>query len=288
MLDDVDESWLEATRRRVSEKDEAATRIITQRWTKGLGDYPAINARKHTSSSAEDSSVRFRRPQNYELLSGSLLDGLKRDAARQVSEDEVQRNELEMARHECSKGLQGAVTFLRQLVTSLNILKPLLPDRFFLLNTEQELCEMSWHEGWVDQRSFSERDGGGVQSVTLQYERRGCGERVITRDNPGSISTTAKFLFDHGLDFECAEFRNKRGQIEKATYSVKNRVRSKAVWRVDDRQGIVCLELINISRLGMDSFMINVQDLSNEALNNFGLMILGRPNSFKRHVSQSR
>lgn len=289
MLDDVDESWLEATRRRVAEKDQAATRIIAQRWTKGASDLPSINGDKKQLSRVKDNSCAQSSPHlNYGLLAGSLLEGLYKDVAQRMDEDEGQRRELELARHNCSEGLKEVFTFLRQLVSSLNILKPLSPDRFFLLNTEQELREMSWHEGWVDQRSFSEREGGGVQSVTIVFERRGNGERVIVRDNPGSISSMTRFLFDHGLQFEVAELRNKKGQVEKATFSIKNSVRSKAVWRLDERQGFVCLDLINFSRLGIDRLMINVEDINDDSLNDFGLMVMGKPNCFKRHVSSSR
>jgi len=215
----------------------------------------------------------------------SLLDQLRQEvAAKQQTENVVgiQRNATNEA---IDRGLRETFQYLHDLVQQLNILGPEISRPYYLLDTGEEINQLSWHKGFADYRTQPEREGGLTELVTFSY--RLVSPRRIALERTGyGIERLRNGLFDFGLPFDCQEIKNERQQVEKACFAITGEIAVNTRWQADFSRGVVVLEIRNLERLGNAQFTLPVASLCRPMLDEFGRLVLNQPSRFREYLKR--
>lgn len=285
MLEDIDHSKFEETRRRVVEVDAKSSCRRGDLWSANDSGLPKIEA-------LSEPKIKERTKKNdgersfYEGTEavGALLSGLKSEVATHRLEEKLHLLKTGNSRSEICSRLMAVFSYFRELTESLNALRVKTNSAYFLLNTGHQLEDLSWHEGWTDFRSLGEQDGGGVKLVTLGFELHGEGDFTFERYGTESVEKFHSTLFDLSMRFQRSDQKNKGGFIERSVFKVQNKVVAKSLWRGDFDNNRVLVDMGNIDRLGIKTAVVKPGNIGPDALNEFGMMILGKSNRFKDFV----
>lgn len=220
------------------------------------------------------------RPSPQQIVAASnLLFQLRQQA-------DIQERELHAetaVRSASNLAVEGALKdlfyFLHELVQQLNIVKPAV-HRNYSAAGDISFNGLTWQEGFADYRTQSQSRGAMVELVTLSCQLVAPADFTLLRDGPG-VERLRLALFDFGLQFNCKEFRNERGYIERAEFAVSRKLNVSARWKADFRNGVLVVESRNLERLGSVSDTIRPQAVDAALLDEFGRLILGHPNRFR-------
>jgi hypothetical protein len=211
-----------------------------------------------------------------------FLDNLRHQAALRQQEEHSAMAERSSLNDSIDSALKKIFFFLHEMVQQVNIVKPLIPRRYALIE-KFELQELEWQEGFADYRTQSQSAGALIELVTFTYQISASGSTLVERDGP-MVERFRTLLFDYGLQFSCKEFRNERRYVEKAEFDIKPQISVSARWRADFAQGKIILETRNLERLGSIPYIIRPELLDQELLDAFGGLVLGQPNRFRELI----
>lgn len=211
---------------------------------------------------------------------GSPLLGTLREQARerqrQLQQELVQRTALNES---IDAALRQVFDYLHELVQQLNIVKPIVPREYSLLESAV-FADLAWHEGFADYRTQSQAAGALIELVTFSYQLASPRKLEVTREGAGA-ERLRQALFDYGLRFQCNEVRNQRRHLLRADFDIKAELSVNARWRADYGAGVVVLETRNLERLGSYSYTLSPERLGGEMLEEFGRLVLGEANRFR-------
>ncbi len=225
------------------------------------------------------------RRDELKLDSSDLLSQLRRQAEiRQRSEHDALA-ERTLANEVIDQALKTTFFFLHDLVQQLNIVKPGIP-RDYALGDGLLIGTLGWHEGFADYRTQSQSAGALIELVSFSYRLEG-GKTLQVEKSGAGIERFRNLLFDFGLPFNCKEFKNPRGYVERAEFEIQGEISVNARWRADYQRGLIQLEARNLERLGSSQIDIAAGALDQALLDEFGRLILGQPNRFREHCRRS-
>ena len=214
------------------------------------------------------------------MLDGSsLLSQLRQQAELRRQELHTGLAERSSVNEQIDQALKHVFFFLHDFAQQLNILKPVIPRHFPLLE-HYAINHPTWQEGFADYRTQSHSAGALVELVTLTCRLSGNGVPMIEKEGP-AIERFRHTLFDYGLPFFCKEFKNERSYVERAEFEIRGEVSVSARWRADFDKGVLVLETRNLERLGGAVFTIRPQFVDDALLDNFGRLILAQANCFR-------
>ncbi len=214
---------------------------------------------------------------------GGLLGELKGEVADTRRRAGDASRYIDSVRVGLDQRLRSVFDYLHDLTTQLNYLKPAVARRYFFLDSDDAFRNLAWFEGFADFRTVAERDGGHIERVTLGYTLKGSGERTLERMG-GGVERLRQVLFDLGLKFECRERRNGQRELEQGSFTVADEIRVQVVWRADVENQVVVIESRNLERLGYASCSVSPDAIGPALLDEFGRLLLGRENGFRRFV----
>lgn len=276
LLADIESFDIEAARRRVAEADAKhhGLRVSNAEFPDLMAPVlPRLNLKNVTAAAAREDST----------VIGGLLKELRREVTASQQKAERQLRKVGHQKHVICSRLRAVFDYLRELMLALNYLRPAHPGSFFLFNSGHILKDLTWEQGWSDFRSQASDEGGGIEAVTLSHSMVGKGSFDLERMD-ASIEKTRRMLFDLGLKFNCQERKNARGYVEHARFSVANEVQAAAVWKADFEKDQIVLTTRNIDRLGHQTYILQPEAVGEACLNEFGLLLLGQRNQFRKFV----
>ena len=211
--------------------------------------------------------------------SSSLLDQLRQQAELRQREIHSAMAERTSTNEAIDQALKHLFFYLHELVQQLNIVKPAIPRDYPLIE-RAVLKNLIWQEGFADYRTQSQSAGALVELVTFSYHLKGGSPLHIERDGP-SVERFRATLFDFGLPFTCKEYKNERSYVERADFEIRSDVSVSARWRADFAKGVIVVETRNLERLGSALYTVHPQFIDQALLDDFGLLVLGKPNRFR-------
>lgn len=286
LLADIASFDIDAARQRVQEIDARASglRISTTEFPDALPEVklePASEPRGDTPAAPGDAAPQAsQRP-----AGGGLLDQLKDEVVVSQRRASDASRRVDAARDGLDRRLRSVFDYLHDLTTQLNYLKPRVGRDYYFLGGDDAFRDLSWLEGYADFRTQPESEGGRIERVTLGYTLKGPGERTLERVGSG-IERLRQVLFDLGLRFECAERRNSQRELEHASFRIVDEITVRVVWRADFEKQQVAMESRNLERLGFAACTLLPESLGPALLDEFGRLVLGRPNTFRSFVSR--
>lgn len=208
-----------------------------------------------------------------------LLDQLRRQAE---SKQQAQQQVIaEQAVHSdaIDKALRHVFFYLHELTQQLDVIKPEIQRTYQLADT-LEFSNLVWQQGFADYRTQAQSAGALIELVTFSFKLLGRGQLRTQREGPAAERFRA-MLFDFGLSFECKEFRNERGYLERAEFTIACEFAVNLRWRADYSQGMILLEAHNLERLGTAVYPIKPSCIDYDLLDAVGRLALGQPNRFR-------
>lgn len=287
LLADIESFDMEAARRRVQQLDSRYTGLGMAR--KDLAGKPLDAMFPRIEEAAEPSFVpgaeASAKPARAatplpDLLAGGLLDELRGEVANRQRQAGADSQRIEQVREGMGRCLRLVFGYFHDLTTQLNYLKPRIGRDYFFMDSDDAFRNLSWVEGHTDFRTQEERNGGCIERVTLGYTLRGPGVRTLERVG-GGVERLRQVLFDLGMKFECQERRNRQRELEGALFTVVDEIGVKVMWRADFDSNEIILESRNLERLGFATFTFKPEAICPALLDEFGALMLGRPNRFR-------
>lgn len=239
----------------------------------------AAGASQPLQSSPAVASAKQETLQQLPVVNGSLLDQLREQAESQQRKKSVAQSERTLAKEAIDRTLKQAFSYLHELVQQLNIVKPEIP-RDYPLVEQVQLKQLSWQEGFADYRTQSQSSGALVELVTFSYRLTGQGSLYVEREGT-SVERFRTMLFDFGLPFNCKEFKNERGYVERAEFDIPAELSVSTRWRADFSNGFIVVEARNIERLGGTNYVLRPQAVDQALLEDFGRLVIGQSNRFR-------
>ena len=210
---------------------------------------------------------------------GSLLDELRKQAEIRQRELHSAQTARTVTAEAIDLALKHLFFYLHDFVQQLNIVKPVIPRDYALVD-QLQLRQLAWQEGFADYRTQSQAAGALIELVSLSFRLHSERMLVVERDGP-LVDRFRAQLFDFGLPFNCKEFKNARRYVERAEFEIRCDLSGSARWRADFDKGMLILEMRNIERLGSFVMPVAPKLIDQVLLDDFGRLILGQPNRFR-------
>ncbi|MBK8761953.1 MAG: hypothetical protein IPM03_16325 [Sulfuritalea sp.] len=215
-----------------------------------------------------------------ELDSGSsLLIRLKQQAAEKLASEAKQSGMQQQQKAALSKALSNAYAYLCDFTKQVNVLKPDYPGAY-ILSDLAKFDALTWKEGFTDFRLVpGATDDRLLERVTLSYTLTGTDPIIVEREPP-RIELFARSLHDNGLIADVTEFKNNLGRVARCRFAIKREVRASLLLIGDYTTGDMRLRITNIQRLGSEDYRIPVDELTQPALEEVALLVLGISKKF--------
>lgn len=215
---------------------------------------------------------------------GGLLDELRNEVVSSQRRATDHARYVDALRDGFDQRLRAVFEYLHDFSTQLNYLRPTIEREYYFLGVDEVFHDLAWFEGYADFRSQLESEGGRIERVTFGYTLKGAAaERVFERTG-AAAERMRQVLFDLGLRFQCLERRNAQRELELTTFRVADEIEVRIVWRADFEKQQVVMDSRNLERLGFASCILPIDAFGPALLDEFGRLVLGRPNNFRRFV----
>lgn len=208
-----------------------------------------------------------------------LLEQLRQQAASKQQAQQQASAERAVHSEAIDKALRHVFFYLHELTQQLDIIKPDIQRTYQLADT-LAFSDLVWQQGFADYRTQPQSAGALIELVTFSFKLLGNGVLRTQREGP-AVDRFRETLFDFGLPFECREFRNERGYLERAEFTIPCELAVNLRWRADYRQGLILLETHNLERLGSAVYPIKPAAIDQALLDALGRLALGQPNQFR-------
>jgi len=237
---------------------------------------PSMPAARPAAKSATPAAAP---PPPLQLDDSNLLNQLRQQAElrqRQLHAEMAERTSLNDA---IDRGLKQVFFYLHEFVQQLNIVKPVIPRSYPLIESFV-IDSLAWQEGFADYRTQSQSSGAMVELVSFSCQLAAPGNLRLERDGP-AVERFSKLLFDYGLQFDCKEFKNERRYVERAEFTIRSQLAISARWRADFDNACIVLETRNLERLGSSIHNLRPGAIDRSLLDEFGRLVLAQPNRFR-------
>lgn len=209
----------------------------------------------------------------------SLLIRLKQQATDKLASEAKQTGLQGQQKAAISKALSDAYSYLGDFTKQLNVLKPDYPGSY-ILSDQVKFDTLAWKEGFADFRVVpGATEDRLFDRVTLNYALTG-NNPIIVEKEPPRIDLFARSLRDNGLLADVTEFKNDLGRIVRSRFSIKREIRASLLLVGDYVAGDIRLRIVNVQRLGAEEYRIPVDALTQTALEEVALLVLGASKQF--------
>lgn len=208
-----------------------------------------------------------------------LLEQLRQQAASKQQAQQQASAERAVHSEAIDQALRHVFFYLHELTQQLDIIKPEI-QRTYQLADALAFGNLVWQQGFADYRTQPQSAGALIELVTFSFKLLGTGVLRTQREGP-AVDRFRETLFDFGLPFECREFRNERGYLERGEFTIPCELAVNLRWRADYRQGLILLEAHNLERLGSAVYPIKPAAIDQALLDALGRLALGQPNQFR-------
>lgn len=283
-IDALEASLIEDIENFDLDAEERQARLEAQRAAQGMSDpklvYPTI------TTAASERRLPSREPLQSPAAPAAagaatpLLEQLRRQAEAKQQQQRQAVAERAVHSEAIDQALRHVFFYLHELTQQLDVVKPVI-QRTYPVGEALELTDLVWHEGFADYRTQAQSAGALIELVSFSFKLLGRGNLHAQREGQAAAERFRMRLFDFSLPFECKEFRNERGYLERAEFTIPRELAVHLRWRADYRQGMILLEAHNFERLGSAVYPLHPACIDVALLDAFGRLMLGQPNQFR-------
>ena len=171
--------------------------------------------------------------------------------------------------------LRKAYDYLKELVDSLNVVKPPFTKTYPLAIGAPPLEGLVWDKGQVDYKVKSLSQTVKLfEQVVLLYRLDGKRQIDVTREHP-KHEMLARILTDYRIEHTKKESRNARGMVDATTFSFRSAVDARVALTGNPQTGKIEVSTRHVGRFGSIDHKIDPEYINDDALEELAGFILG-------------
>ncbi|MEN6586356.1 MAG: hypothetical protein ABFE02_09980 [Sulfuricella sp.] len=213
----------------------------------------------------------------------AFLDELKKeaDALKEQEQNLTQARAMEVTQSFLlvQSRLRAILLYLQELVKHLNTVSAsttrtyyidgfgtiddFRPERF-VVNTDR------FH---VDEKEF-------IKVIYLRFSCKTGQKIVIEKNSPSLIEMERQYLWQANVKFQCTEFKNEKGHVDRATFDVVNEIPVHIKFSADFENAKIFLAIKNLNGLTVNEFTFDADEVDETLLDEFAKYLIGKPTNF--------
>jgi len=208
-----------------------------------------------------------------------LLDDLKQQAESQRQQEQSSQEQKLQNYQALHNALLAASHYFSELAGSLNTIKPQVLRTFFI-EASSKLENLNQVEYAVRDYRTTVENADYLNEVLLRFRCVGQG-LVLRKESQAMVKLLREHLWSHNLRFECNETKNDRGMVESAVFTVNGEVPATVSITGNRDNGMIRLRMKNVEKLGELDYQYEISEFTQEVLEEFAKLLLGKPNKFR-------
>ena len=213
----------------------------------------------------------------------AFLDDLKKEAqARkelELSKTQARTIEVTQSFLLVQSKLKATFLYLQELANHLNMV-PLAPPRSYVIDGFGVIDDFRPEGYSVSTERFAIDEKEFISVINFRFRCKSEREIVIERDSPSLIEMQRDYLWQANLKFQCAEFKNTKGFVERATFRVTNEIPVHVRFTADFENARIFLFIKNFNGLTQAEFTYDANEVDEALLDEFAKYLVAKPNRF--------
>lgn len=125
----------------------------------------------------------------------------------------------------------------------------------------------------IDQKEF-------INAIELRFVCKTEREIVIEKNLSAMVEMQREYLWKANLKFQCTEFKNEKGFVERASFKVANELPVFIKFTSDFEKGQIYLSMKNFNGLTVNEFTFDADEVNNTFLDEFAKYLVGHSAGF--------
>lgn len=213
----------------------------------------------------------------------AFLDELKKEAQalKEQEQNLTQARALEVTQSFLlvQSKLKMIQLYLQELVRNLNMV-PLAPAKTYYIDGFGNIDDFRPEKYVVNTDRISINEKEFIKILYLRFACRTDREIVIEKNIPSMIEMQRQYLWQANLKFQCTEFKNAKGLVDRATFTVVNEIPVHIKFAADFEQARIFLSMKNFNGLTVNEFTYDADEIDENLLDEFAKYLVGKPSAF--------
>lgn len=214
----------------------------------------------------------------------SFLEDLRRKAeaskVQSALEEQAEINALSQNFLLVQGKLREAAAYLTQLAEHLNVLQHKINRNYFvdgyglLQNLSQREYAVSMEKITIDQKDF-------INLINLRFKCATPEPLAVEKVGVPLISSYKDYLWKNNLKYECTEYRDAKGQIARAMFSLAGEIQVHVTLSASFEDAVLTLTVRNFNGFTAEKFVYGVNELNVKLLDEFAKYLVEQPNELR-------
>ncbi len=212
----------------------------------------------------------------------AFLDELKKEAqALQEQEQnltQARAQEVTQSFLLVQSRLRMILLYLQELVKHLNTIAA--APRNYYIDGFGTIDDFRPERFVVNTDRFSVNEKEFIKIIYLRFACKTDQEIVINKNVPSMIEMQRQYLWQANLKFQCTDFKNEKGMVDRATFNVVNEIPVHIKFAADFEKARIFLSLKNFNGLTVNEFSYDADEIDESFLDEFAKYLVGKPGIF--------
>lgn len=213
----------------------------------------------------------------------AFLDDLKKeaDALKEQEQNQTQARALEVTQSFLlvQSRLKFTLAYLQELAKHLNTVSASI-TRTYYIDGFGTVDDFHPERFVVNSDRFNIDEKEFIKIIYLRFACKTNREIVIEKNSPSQIEMERQYLWQSNLKFQCTEFKNEKGHVDRASFKVANEIPVHIKFSADFEKACVFLALKNFNGLTVNQYTYDADEVDEKLLDEFAKYLVGKPNNF--------
>lgn len=213
----------------------------------------------------------------------AFLDELKKeaDALKEQEQNLTQARAQEVTQSFLlvQSKLRGVLHYLQELVKHLNTISA-GTTRTYYIDGFGTIDDFRPERFVVNTDRFNIDEKEFLKAIYLRFSCKTSQEIVIEKSTPSMIEMERQYLWQANLKFQCTEFKNAKGIVDRATFNVVNEIPVHIKFSADFEKAMIFLSIKNLNGLTVNQYTYDADEVDEKLLDEFARYLVGKPSKF--------
>lgn len=175
--------------------------------------------------------------------------------------------------------LKMILLYLQELVNNLNMVS-LAPPRAYFIDGFGTVDDFRPEKYVVNTDRIQINQKEFIKIIYLRFSCKTDQPIVIEKNVPSLIEMQRQYLWQANIKFQCDEFKNAKGLVDRATFKVVNEIPVHIKFAADFEQGKIFLSMKNFNGLTVNEFVYDADEIDEKMLDEFARYLVGKSTAF--------
>jgi hypothetical protein len=213
----------------------------------------------------------------------AFLDELKKEAEalREQEQNLTQARAMEVTQSFLlvQSRLRAILLYLQELAKHLNTVSGNM-TRSYYIDGFGTVDDFRPERFVVNSDRFNIDEKEFIKMIYLRFSCRTDQEIAIEKNSPALIEMERQYLWRANLKFQCTEFKNEKGHVDRATFSVAKEIPVHIKFSADFEKARIFLSMKNFNGLTVNEFTFDADEVDEKLLDEFARYLAGKPGNF--------